>query len=135
MTGVVAVRTALVADAALIAIVPASRIISGVLPQNITLPAISLQSISKVDRNIANPGTYRHVSERVQVTVLAANYPAQRTLLDAVRRAAADNLGTVVSGLSRVTIHTEGAGPDFMNEAANIYQGSQDFRVTYSEER
>lgn len=134
MDGVAAVRTALVASGTLTALVPATRIAAGPLPQNTALPAIALQSISKVDRNILNPGTYRHVRQRVQVTVLAANYPSQQQVLRAVRGAAADTFPTV-SGLTRVTIHTDSAGPDGMNEEASQYIGSQDFIVTYSEVR
>lgn len=134
MDGVAAVRVALVADAPLIALVPAARIVAGVLPQGATLPAIALQSISKNDRNIPNPGVYRHVQERVQVTVLAKTYPSQQQILRAVRKAAADKFPTV-TGLTQVTIHTLTAGPDFMNEEASIHIGSQDFNVTYSEQR
>ncbi len=134
MSGVQAVRTALIADASLLALVPAARIAAGPLPQNTTLPAIALQGISKVDLNILNPGTYRHVRERVQVTVLAATYPSQQAVIAAVRHAAADKFPTV-SGLLRVTIHTDSAGPDGMNEEASQYIGSQDFIVTYSEVR
>jgi hypothetical protein len=134
MNGVAAVRSALVANAALIALVPAARIGSGVLPQGTALPAISITSVSSVDRNIPNPSTYRHVMERVQVTVMAATYPSQKTILKAVRKAAADTMPTV-TGLVSVTIHTDSAGPDFMYDEASIYLGSQDFKVTYSEAR
>lgn len=135
MTGVVAVRTVLIANAALTALVPPARIGAGVLPQDTALPAISLTSVSKVDRNIPAPGNYRHVSERVQVTVLARNYPEQLAVMAAVRGAAADQVNPVVSGLTAVTIHTEGAGPDIFSAEASIYQGEQDFRVTYTEAR
>lgn len=135
MNGVVALRTVLIADAALTALVPATRIAAGVMPQGTALPAISLTSVSAVDRNLPSPGAYRHVSERVQATVLAADYPSQKTILAAVRKAAADKINPTVSGISRVTIHTENGGPDFMDEAASIYMGSIDFRVTFSEAR
>lgn len=134
MDGVAAVRTALVADGALIALVPAARIQAGALPQGVTLPAIALESISKVDRNILDAVTTRHVTERVQVTVLAKNYPSQKAVLRAIRHAAGDKFPTV-SGLSNVTIHTEGAGPDLLNEEASIHIGTQDFRVGYTETR
>lgn len=134
MDGVAAVRTALVASGTLTALVPATRIAAGPLPQGTTLPAIALQSISKVDRNILNPGTYRHVRERVQVMVLAKTYPSQQQIMRAVRGAAADKFPTV-TGLIRVTIHTDSAGPDGLNEDASIYQGSQDFMTTFSELR
>lgn len=134
MDGVAAVRVALVANGTLTALVPATRIIAGVLPQGTAIPGIALQSISKDDRNIPSPGTYRMVRERVQVTVLASDYPSQQQILRAVRGAAADKFPTV-TGLIRVTIHTMAAGPDIINEEAGIYIGTQDFSVTYSEVR
>jgi len=132
--GVAAVRQLLVAHAPLTALVPAARIQAGVLPIGTTLPAISIMSVSKVDRNIPNPGTYRHVVERVQVTVMASTYVSQKAVLAAVRKAAADKFPTV-SGIIRVTVHTESTGPDFMDAEASIHMGSQDFRVTFSEAR
>lgn len=134
-SGIDAVRAALVADAALLALVPSSRIGAGDLPQDTDLPALSLTSVSKVDRNIPNPGTYRYVTERVQVTIHAKNYPEQKAVEAAVRRAAADKVNLAVPGLINVTIHTDGSGPDIMNTQASIYLGSQDFRTTYSELR
>lgn len=134
MDGVAAVRSALVADATLTGLVPASRIVAGALSQGVGLPAIALESISKTDRNILDPGTTRHVSERVQVTVLAANYPSQKAVLRAVRHAAGDKFPTV-TGVANVTIHTDGAGPDLISEDASIRIGTQDFRVTYTETR
>lgn len=135
MDGVVATRSVLVADAAMTGLVPGVRIIAGPLPLNITLPAISLESISKVDLNIPAPGSTRFVRERVQVTVHAKNYPEQKAILRAVRHAAADKLFPTVAGISGITIHTESAGPDFMSEDASIWMGSQDLMVKYTEER
>lgn len=134
MSGVAAIRQLLAADAGLTALVPATRIAAGVMPQGTALPAVSIMSVSSVDRNIPNPGTKRQVVERVQVTALSATYPALQTILAAVRAAAADKLPTV-SGLSDVVVHTDGAGPDFMDEAAAIYLSTQDFRVSYNEVR
>ena len=134
MNGVAAIRSVLVANATLTALVPATRISSGVLPQGTALPAISITSVSSVDRNIPNPGSYRHVMERVQVTVLASTYPTQKSIMLAVKKAAADKMPTV-TGISNVTVHTDSQGPDFMNDEASIYLGSQDFRVTFNETR
>lgn len=132
--GVAAVRQLLVANAPLLALVPAARIQAGVLPIGTALPAISIASVSKNDRNIPSPGANRHVSERVQVTAMASTYPSQKQVLAAVKKAAADKLPTV-AGLIGVTVHTEVAGPDFMDADASIYIGTQDLRVTYSEAR
>lgn len=134
MDGVAVVRQLLVADADLLELVPTSRIQAGALPQGVALPALSITTVSSVDRNLMNALDYRHVSERVQVSVLAATYPQMKQVLRAVRVAAADQFPTV-TGLLHVTVHTDGLGPDFMNESASIYVTSQDFRVTYSEER
>lgn len=134
MSGVIAVRQVLVANAALTTLVPAGRIGAGVLPQGTPLPGISLESVSANDRNLPNPGVTRFVVERVQVTILANDYDSVQAILQAVRKAAADTFPTV-AGLMRVTIHTESTGPDFMNEQASIFMRSQDFRVTYSQAR
>jgi hypothetical protein len=135
MDGVAAILQLLTADAPLTALVPTARILPGVLPQDTVLPAISIMSVSGNDRNIPAPGADRHVVERVQVTVLAPDYPSQKAVQRAVRKAAADKIGVTVTGISDVTVHTDSAGPDFMNEAASIHMGSQDFRVEYNQLR
>lgn len=132
MDGVAVIWSLLTGNAALTALVPASRIAAGVAPQGIELPAISVTFVSGVDRNIPSPVSQRHVSERVQVTVHAKNYPSQKAVLRAVKKAAADKMPTV-AGITAVTVHTEGAGPDFMNEEASIYQGSHDFTIRFNE--
>ena len=90
MNGVIVVRSLLVADTGVTALVPAVRIVAGMLAQGTSLPAISLMSVSSTDRNIHAPGPKRRVTERVQVTVLAASYPAAKAIMRAVRAAAAD---------------------------------------------
>jgi hypothetical protein len=35
----------------------------------------------------------------------------------------------------QVTIHTDSAGPDFMDDSASIHMGSQDFMVGFNEPR
>ncbi len=134
MNGVIAVRSLLVADTALVAIVPAARIAAGSLPQGTTLPAISLMSVSSMDRNILIPGISRRVTERVQVTVLARSYPEAKALIAAIRAAAADRM-PVIDGLAQVTVHTDSAGPDFIDEATGIHMQTQDFRVAFNEAR
>lgn len=134
MDGVAALRAVLVANEDIVAMVPSSRIQSGVMGPGTPLPAIAITSVSKVDRNIPWPGADRHVVERVQVTVLAADYPSQKAVLRAVRAAAADT-SPIVPGIDTITIHTDGAGPDFLSDDAAIYFGTQDFRVDFNEAR
>ena len=135
MDGVVAVRSVLIVDEPLVSLVPEVDIAAGPRPFGAKLPSISLASVSKVDRNIPAPGEWLHVRERVQATVQGRNYPEQKAILRAMRKAAADQLYPEVPGIRDVTIHTEPAGPDFMIEAASIWCGYQDFIVTYSEPR
>ena len=134
MNGVIAVRLVLVADTGLTSLVPVARIAAGMLPQGTDLPAISLMSVSSVDRNIPAPGPKRRVTERVQVTVLARTYPEAKTLIAAIRAAAADQMPTV-DGLFDVTVHTDSAGPDFLDEETGIHMQTQDFLVSFNEAR
>ena len=134
MNGVIAVRTLLVTDTGMTAIVPPARITAGMLPQGTDLPAISLMSVSSIDRNIPAPGPKRRVTERVQVTVLAATYRQVKAILAAVRKAAADQMPTI-DGLFDVTVHTDSAGPDFLDEDTGIHMQTQDLRVSFNEAR
>lgn len=132
--GVAIIRALLVADPAVTALVPASRIGAGVMPQGTALPYLSIQSISSDDRNIIAPVATRHVTERVQVTAVGATYATMKAALRAVKKACADKLPTV-AGVAHIVVHTAGAGPDFMDEAATLHIGSRDFRVSYNEVR
>jgi hypothetical protein len=134
MNGVIAVRILLVGDTGVTALVPPARIAAGMLPQGTDLPAISLMSVSSVDRNIPAPGPKRRVTERVQVTVLAATYRQVKAVLAAVRRAAADQM-PAIEGLFDVTVHTDSAGPDFLDEETGIHMQTQDLRVSFNEAR
>ena len=134
MNGVIAVRSLLVADIGLTALVPLSRIAAGMLPQGTDLPAISLMSVSSIDRNVQAPGAKRRVTERVQVNVLARTYPEVKAIITAARQAAADRMPTI-DGLFDVTVHTDSAGPDFLDEETGIHMQTQDFRVSFNEAR
>jgi hypothetical protein len=104
------------------------------LAQGTDLPAISLISVSSVDRNVPAPGAKRRVTERVQVTVLARTYPEVKAIIAAVRQAAADQMPNI-DGLFDVTVHTDSAGPDFLDEETGIHMQTQDFRVSFNEAR
>ena len=134
MNGVIAVRSLLVSDARVTALVPPERIAAGTLPQSTVLPAIALMIIGGVDRNILVAGPRRRVSERVQVTVLVRTYPEAKAIIAAVRAAAADRMPQI-DGLSDVTVHTDSAGPDFLDDETGIHMQTQDFRVSFNEAR
>ena len=132
MNGVVSVRALLVAHASLTSLVPVGQIVAGVVQQGSPLPALSLMSVSSTDRNIIKAGAVRRVTERVQVTVLAATYPAAKAILKAVRQAAADRSPNI-TGITQVTVQTDSAGPDFLDEQAGIHMQTHDFRVSFNE--
>ena len=134
MNGVIVVRSLLMGEARVTALVPEARIAAGMLPQGTDLPAISLMSVSSVDRNVPAPGAKRRVTERVQVTVLARTYPEVKAIIAAVRNAAADQM-PAIDGLTDVTVHTDSAGPDFLDEETGIHMQTQDFRVSFNEAR
>lgn len=132
MSGVAAIRQVLAASIPLTAIVPATRIMAGMLPIKTTLPAIGIATISAVDRNIPAPGGKRHVDERVQVTIMGKDYPQAKAILRLVKLAAADMM-PIVAGISEVTVRTDGAGPDFTEDEVSIPMQMQDFMVGYNE--
>jgi hypothetical protein len=134
MNGVIAVRSLLVADTGVTSLVPVARIAAGMLAQGTDLPAISLMSVSSVDRNVPAPGAKRRVTERVQVTVLARTYTEVKAIIAAARQAAADRMPTI-DELFDVTVHTDSAGPDFLDEETGIHMQTQDFRVSFNEAR
>jgi hypothetical protein len=132
---VAALRAVLVADAELIALVPASRIIAGVLPKKIALPAISITSISRIDDQPLAREDVRAIWERGQLMIAAKTYPEQKAVEKAARRALDYQLDPSVPGISDVTIIAEGAGPDIFSDDTSIYLGTQDYGVSYNEER
>lgn len=134
MNGVAAIRHLLASHTGLTGLVPAARIVTGLLPQGTTLPAVSIMSVSAVDRNLPNPGATRHVVERVQVTVMAANYSSLKAVMAQVKKAGADQM-PAVAGIASVVVHTDGMSPDFLNEEASIYLQPIDFRIDFTETR
>lgn len=134
MAGVAIIRALLAGDPAMRELVPGARIAAGVLPHGTALPAIAITRVSGTDRNIPAPGARRHVRERVQVTMLAASYPQLQAMGAAVRAACADRM-PAHPGVGAVTVHTDAAGPDMVDEEASIHMTTQDYLVTYSETR
>lgn len=132
MNGVAIILHLLANDAGVLALVDDTEVMAGVLPLSTPLPALSATSVSSVDENILKPGVKRRVTERVQVTGYGANYPSLKDVMKAAKRACADKMPTV-TGASEIVVHTDAAGPDFMDENAAIYLGTQDFRVSFNE--
>lgn len=133
MSAVKVIRALLVADSAVVALLPAVRIIAGSLPQGTALPAVSINEVSTMEIGRIDAQAETTLTEgRVQVTVIAASYPAQKALLDAVRKACNYERGSI-AGVPVVSVRRSGNGPDFNDPESGFYMQSVDFRVTYHE--
>lgn len=131
MSGVAIVRALLAADATVMAITP--RVVAGVLPQGVALPALSVSEISSNEftttaRNLPT----KLIRERVQVTALAKDYAAMKNLLKAAALGRGTHTGTVLGFLVR-SILPEGVGPEIPPADDGIYEQSRDFMVTFIE--
>ena len=131
MSGVAIVRYLLANDAALTAVVPASRIMAGVIPINMALPTISVMQISGVPHNmIGMASATRMFKDRVQVTVMCSDYPATKTIFNLIKAALPVSRGTV-NGFTCDSILLDMQGPDFFDQETNIYMQSYDYIVNY----
>ena len=130
MSDVKAVRYLLANSATLIAQVPAARIIGGVLPQGMALPAISVMHVSTVRPSFVAASAGMSIA-RVQVTIFAATYATQKSIMALVRAALPRSRGSV-NGVAVESIIPDTEGPDATDDAG-LYIGSIDYRVTYTE--
>lgn len=133
MNGTATLIQLLKADAGVLALVPAARIMAGVHPQGTTLPAIAVAPVSGVDLQFHDDAPSRFVTDRIQVTVLAASYPSLQAVRAAVK-SAGDAKRPTVTGIANVVVRTDGQGPWFMDEAASIHLQTQDFKVSYTQD-
>lgn len=132
MSSVKIIRALLVADTALIALVPAVRVMAGILPQGTAWPAIGITEVGGIDHQALSAGATSHSTSRVQVTIVASSYPEQKVLLRAVRHACRDKRGTI-AGITGVSVLLGSKGPDFNDTDTGFFMQSQDFSVSYTE--
>ena len=127
------IRALLVADQATTDIVPADRIVAGVVPAESALPALSITHISTVPVGALDAAAeFSLVRSRVQVTIIAKDYPGVKSLADIVRRACNFERG-LIAGVDVASVMRDTVGPDYQDQAG-IHFGSVDFMVTYHEQ-
>lgn len=131
MSDVKAICHLLMNNAPLIAVVPAAKIMAGLIPQGTVLPAIAVSHVSGVWRDEVSQQS-GYCRARVQVTVMASNYPQQKEIMALVRAAVPRRPGTV-NGVAVDAILREPDGPDFRDDDAGIFLQAQDFMVGYNE--
>lgn len=140
MSGVSIIRYLVANRAGVQAVIPASRIMAGVLPLNTVLPAISITQVSSIPFNLLriNEANKLH-TDRVQVTALfkdvngtpaGAGYPGLKAMLKLVLAACPSQRGTV-NGVMVDSIAPDIEGPDFYDDAAQLHSCSRDFIVKW----
>lgn len=135
MNDVKAIRHLLANNAALLSVVPAALIVSGVIPLDSVLPAVCVNHISSFERNtVAMSESAAMATARVQVTVQAKTYAEQKSVLDLVRRALPNTRG-IVNGVDVDSILPDVEGPDLRDDIAEIFMQSRDFIVKFLEQR
>lgn len=142
MSGVAIIRHLLATNGALTAVVPAARIMAGVLPMNVTLPAIAVSSISSMRRNtVSMAESTTLVTERVQVALVVkdsasggGDYPALTAGMRLIRQACPNQHGTL-NGILCDSILPDVEGPDLDGEQPGLISRSQDFMVRWVESR
>ena len=131
MSGVSVLRYILANNAPVVAQVPAARIFAGSAPLNTTLPLIVVNGISGVPMNTVKVNESGRIqTDRVQVSVLAATYASQVTIMRLVRAALTHRTGSV-NGTSVDAIIPDSEGPDLYDDSAIIFQGSRDMIVRW----
>ena len=132
MSGVLIAGELLMASVPLVAVVPPDQIKAWKLPQGSPLPSIVVTRVSRPDRVMLDGTTLPAVSERIQVTVRASSGEQRETILR-LARAACNGKKGAIAGFANVASTLAGTGPDFMDDAASIFMGSFDLRVSFIE--
>lgn len=106
-----------------------ANIKTGVLPPDVSLPALLVAEISQVERQtLKRLGVVRTI-DRVRVTGRFTSVRERKAIMDWVKARCAGRTGTIAS-FSNVSILTAGRGPD-LNGPGSSFEKSQDFKVSY----
>jgi hypothetical protein len=132
MSGVEIAGTIVSADSDVLAVVPADNMHGGALPIGTALPALVFNTISTTTLAVLSKGAKRRMRERVQVTVFAADYEAQKAIAPLLRRAL-DHVAGDIAGLTEVSIVAAGEGADFIVEDPMMWCQTHDFMVDFNE--
>ena len=143
MSGVSIIRSILAGNAAVLAVVPAARIVAGDVTINSPMPALWIKEISSVPAflPVDMADTPRLHTERVQVTALlkgteatpvGQGYPGVKALLNLVLSACKNVHGTVGAIPDVDSVLPDIEGPDLSDAAIGLYTGSRDFIVKFN---
>jgi hypothetical protein len=126
------IKALLYASSELTALV-ADRIYPLPAPQDCVFPAVGYRHISTTPQpTIDASAPYNLVSSRVEVAVMAQDYPTQKSLIGPVRRACEFQRGTI-AGVPVVAVLWDADGVDFRDDAQQLYVQTVDFMITFRE--
>lgn len=125
-------RGFLVSRPELIALLPATRITAGVIPNGTALPAIGLTVVSADDRLTLAGGSSSKVTARIQITVAGKDNKSADDVLRQARAACKNKVGSIAGVPGVVAVHLLNVGPEFEHEAGFIVM-TQDVRVIYTD--
>jgi hypothetical protein len=133
MSAVSVMVALLQAHSPLLAFVEPENIVAGTVAQGARLPAIGVREISAIEEQTVDgnePGAL--VRARVQVTVHAKSYPAQKALIAATKLGSGAHSG-VIAGVTVRSVLRDLVGPDLSDDDAEIYEQSRDFKIVFIE--
>lgn len=129
MSAEIVMKALLQGSAAVTALVGVDGIWVEEAPLGASLPLLILEQISRVERRtVARNEAVLLVTSRMQVTALAKTYPQKKELLNAVRQACGNALGTV-AGITGVCTRADVTGPDVRDDQRGVSAQAQDFIV------
>ncbi len=128
-TGADIIGALLLADAPLIALIPATRIKSDILPDGVALPALVVSEASQVERQTLVRGSKVRTIDRVSVTGRFRSVRERKTIMQMVKNICAGRTGTI-AGMENVSILNAGRGPNLFGPGDSL-EKTQDFRVSY----
>lgn len=133
MSGVAIIREILANEPQVVALVPADRIVAGLLKQGAIMPALTTHQIGDSEEGtMARNLPVKMMRERVQVTALAKTWLSMKAIIKAASLGSGVYTGSVL-GFRVCSILPLGAGPEIPPGEDGIYEQSRDFMVTFLE--
>lgn len=130
-----ALRTALLADVTISALVDARRIYPVMLPQAPVYPALTFQTISG-DSHYAMQGPSELANPRIQIDCYAESYDVVMDLRNAVIACLGGYQGTsagvVIHGVFKV-METDGFENELTQSGLNVWRKTLDFNIWFKE--
>ena len=121
----------LTANVALKAVVPVTRMYSGVIPIDVpSYPALCYNLVSSGDVNAIGLTTIKSRS-RIQVTAVAKSYPEVKSVLDKIRVACNLKQGTF-NGVVTDSVIMDNIGADYRDDETGVFYSTADFNIVHN---